>query len=272
MSYINPYKVLGVSPSSTLDEIRNAFKQLVLIYHPDRGGNKSDFDLIKQSYNAIYKLYKKNKSYQERANMNKGQFMNKYNDVDNVLSKQKNIFDNGKINTKIFNRMFDEYKVETPSQKGYGDYMVKSSKSREDIDILKKQKLQKKKREVVRYKEPQPVSTLSQNYEVLGEDGENFSNKHINRNMNFTDYMEAHDDEEVGQEPETNRKEYKNVDELIQDRSNINYKMNEDEKREYEKKQKQLNDFEQSRRMRFQRQEEIAARQFIRINTAIGYH
>lgn len=272
MSSIDPYKVLGIPPTANLEEIRNAFRQLVLVHHPDRGGIPSDFDLIKQSYNAVYKLLKKNESYQKRQNMTKMQYQHSRNSSDDILFQQKNLFAKGKMNSKIFNRVFSKNKVELPSQQGYGDFMVKSSSSREEIDILKKQKLNKKKHQIVKFKEPEAVSQLSQNYEIIGDDGNNFSNRHQNRNMNFTDYMEAHDDEEVGQKLDYDRKEYNNMDDLIQDRSNIRYKMNSQEEREQQNHKEQLERIEQNRRMRAQKQEEMQNRAFMRINHRIGYN
>ena len=32
----DPYKVLGVSPSATDDEVKSAYKELVKKYHPDQ--------------------------------------------------------------------------------------------------------------------------------------------------------------------------------------------------------------------------------------------
>ena len=36
---MDPYKVLGVSPSATDDEIKTAYRNLVKKYHPDRYAN-----------------------------------------------------------------------------------------------------------------------------------------------------------------------------------------------------------------------------------------
>ena len=49
----------------------------------------------------------------------------------------------------------------------------------------KSKKLKRKKHQIVRFKEPEAVSQLSHNYEVIGDDGDNFSNRHQNKNMNF---------------------------------------------------------------------------------------
>lgn len=48
------YKILGVKSSSSDVEVRSAYRNLILIHHPDKGGDAKKFRLII----AAYKLYK----------------------------------------------------------------------------------------------------------------------------------------------------------------------------------------------------------------------
>jgi curved DNA-binding protein CbpA len=51
---INFYATLGVLPTSSLDEIRASFRQLVKRYHPDmRGGNAALFARIREAYSIL---------------------------------------------------------------------------------------------------------------------------------------------------------------------------------------------------------------------------
>lgn len=46
----NPYEVLGVSPSASVDEIRRAYKAKAAASHPDRGGNAEEFKRVAAAY------------------------------------------------------------------------------------------------------------------------------------------------------------------------------------------------------------------------------
>lgn len=64
---MDPYKVLGVSPSASDDEIKKAYRSLVKKYHPDRyAGNKAQQDA------ASEKLKQINEAYNEITKMRQG--------------------------------------------------------------------------------------------------------------------------------------------------------------------------------------------------------
>lgn len=49
----NAYKVLGVSTKASKDIIEKAFREKVLLAHPDRGGNAKDFNRLMEAYELI---------------------------------------------------------------------------------------------------------------------------------------------------------------------------------------------------------------------------
>ncbi len=49
------FRVLGVSPNATLDDLKGAYRKLAFEHHPDRGGKQENFLRIKSAYDgAVY--------------------------------------------------------------------------------------------------------------------------------------------------------------------------------------------------------------------------
>ncbi|KAH9600964.1 DnaJ domain [Trypanosoma melophagium] len=51
----NPYRILGVSPNASKEEVKKAYHRLALRYHPDGGreGNKERFQAVNEAYEAV---------------------------------------------------------------------------------------------------------------------------------------------------------------------------------------------------------------------------
>jgi curved DNA-binding protein len=47
------YQILGVQRSATPDEIKKAFKKLASKHHPDKGGDKAEFQRIQEAYGVL---------------------------------------------------------------------------------------------------------------------------------------------------------------------------------------------------------------------------
>tara|TARA_B100000963_G_scaffold167869_1_gene145833 strand:+ start:3181 stop:4131 length:951 start_codon:yes stop_codon:yes gene_type:complete len=47
------YKVLGVNPNSSQEEIKKSFRKLSLKHHPDRGGDAEEFKKINEAYSTL---------------------------------------------------------------------------------------------------------------------------------------------------------------------------------------------------------------------------
>src|SRR5690606_35577088 len=47
------FRLLGISPSSSWDEIEKAYKRKAKIHHPDRGGDEDTMRALNESYNRL---------------------------------------------------------------------------------------------------------------------------------------------------------------------------------------------------------------------------
>ena len=54
----DPYKVLGVSPGASDEEIKTAYRRLAKKYHPDRNPNDPEAAKKMQQVNAAYEQIK----------------------------------------------------------------------------------------------------------------------------------------------------------------------------------------------------------------------
>lgn len=52
------WEVLGVKETASRDDLRNAFRALSLVHHPDRGGKDEDFKRINEAFRAGMKAAK----------------------------------------------------------------------------------------------------------------------------------------------------------------------------------------------------------------------
>ena len=142
---------------------------------------------------------------------------------------------------------------------GYSNMMCDSLRYAEDIDVIKKRQIKSKKRQMVLYKEPQPINELyTGSYSLLG----------INKMSDFscsngTDYIKAYTDPE--EQIDTVRR-YKNVDHLLNDRSSQTFHKT-DEEIEYSKQlERQRRRLEQQRISNMTRNERFVSEKYINLN------
>lgn len=65
---MNNYQILGLKVNATQVEIKAAYKKLVMIHHPDRGGNSENFIRLQTAYEELLKGITGNVFQQPRYN------------------------------------------------------------------------------------------------------------------------------------------------------------------------------------------------------------
>jgi len=63
----NPWRILGVNPKTTPEELKAAYRKLAAIHHPDRGGDKDKFAEIQEAYDLLSDPTKR-KEYENKSN------------------------------------------------------------------------------------------------------------------------------------------------------------------------------------------------------------
>ena len=59
---LNHYKVLGIAPNASEDDVKKAYRSLVRTAHPDKGGSAERFQRIQKSYELILQKMSKTRT------------------------------------------------------------------------------------------------------------------------------------------------------------------------------------------------------------------
>ena len=84
---LNPYEFLGLTPSSSLDELRKAYHDMSLLMHPDKGGSAQEMHILITAYKWIKEQleHKSDKNY-ETIQLEFDEFIQKQNNEKRSIS------------------------------------------------------------------------------------------------------------------------------------------------------------------------------------------
>ena len=273
---IDPYKILEVSKKSSMNEIKNAYKRKAKIYHPDRGGNKQQFQIITMAFMTLIEKYKrkiqdkqitsvKDESSQEIEKQNK-------NPRKNINMKGNN------FNVKIFNKIYDENKIYDANDEGYGKWMEENEfdsdetpkifSSEFNLNVFNNTFEDHKEtdsQEIIKYQEPQPISRGKQQYQELGGNAPGDYSNGVQSSMGYTDYRKAHTKTTLINPNSVKIKQYKNVEDLNRERGKKTF-LKPEELQVIERNKAMEKQKEEERIMRLNKYDDLALRQFERVN------
>ena len=256
-----------------LKQIDKQFNELKTDYNtyqqnnkPRRNTQMNNADYQQQPPNQQQQQYQQQPQYQQQQNQQQPQ--------------------NGNF-SEVFNKVYNDNKVKNPYDTGYGNFMVDSSQNRDEIDIEKKvgsmkefntvfdkEPINKYNKKIIRYKEPEAlpssIKTLKYTEIGVGKIGD-FSTE--SNNLNCVDYKKAYSTSKlVDHSSIRQRTNYKDVNSIEAERSNISYNMNQKDlqKQAYLKNREELK--EQKRLERIEKIDRLSERNFNNINKLmVGY-
>ena len=286
-SDIDALRLFQLQKNYTIDDLKIAYKKLAMKTHPDKtGGSAEQFQLVTKCYMSLLEKYKNresdkpfndlrdgSKTYIEdqiRSRM-KNKNMESHTGSHNGSHNESEKVDKTKFDNKLFNKIYEQNKLWESGDDGYGDWFT-SEKSEEapeevfgnkfNINVFNttfedyKEKLTSKSGTIQEYKDPQELvsgSTGFTDIDIFARKINDFSKplpvaRGGKNDLAYTDLKTAYTTKGAFIDPNSvEYKEYKNVDELKRDRSNIRYVMTPEQMRDYELKKRREIEEEEKR-------------------------
>ena len=126
---LDPYKILNISRDFTEKDLKKAYLKAAMKAHPDRGGSEDEFQKVSIAYALLQKKLKNNEQQLQHDELKKKAeqdiLLQDSNPVRNV-----NMTDNFDIN--VFNKIYNENRIEDVFDKGYSSWMKDNSVSERD--------------------------------------------------------------------------------------------------------------------------------------------
>lgn len=276
---MDPYKILDLPKKYTLEQLRYNYKRIALKTHPDRSQLKSDylFKLVTAAYKFLLEEL-------ETREVDKPFHELKTGSRTTAKQQQTHPGAGGSgFNVKRFNRLFEEHRLDEVDDTGYGDWMAKSKKERDELAIKNNvgtydshkfnqafdSQSNNPEKKIIIYKEPEPLSASKHlGFSELGLSQTNdFSGANLtNKSLNYTDYKVAHTTTRLVEGGTRQRKDYRNIKELELERDNVSYQMSEKEMRDAARRKNRDEQLEKKRLESVRVKDALIARQHELVN------
>ena len=290
LSTINPtdaYRLFGLQPDFTVDQLKKAYRKLSLQTHPDRGGSSEKFKFVTRHYLFLVEEYQKNKpslsfndlrqssrDYVDQQQQNPRQ--NIY--MDNDSSQSGSNFDNQR-----FNELYTQNRLSTVHDEGYSNW-IEDNAMLEDKDpeplfsdkfnlnvfnnLFENDKDKNPQSQVIVYTDPVPTNISREtSYSEIGEDTIGDFSGEAQSGLGYTDYKKAHTQTRlINVNQVKSRESYKNVEHLQSQRDQISFKMSPEDQRKHDEKLKHEKWLESERVKRVQRQDIHSQDHFEKVN------
>ena len=247
---LNPYQILGIDTNFDEVILKKAYLKKALKTHPDRGGSTEEFQKVSIAYTLLLKKLqdlKNNHNHNDLRNNSKNYMAEQMSDS----RVNVNMGENFDIN--LFNKVYEENKITTPFDDGYGDWMNSNAledKKQEKIfngrfnknlfnHEFEKYKRDQQKRsgmQLVKYENPEVDISCKGKHSltVLGQGKISDFSGDTSSGLGFRDYKDAYTNScliDVRRFQDKNRP--RDINTMESSRTNISYQMSENDHKKY---------------------------------------
>ena len=277
----DPYKVLRLPKSFTLEQLKMNYRRLALQLHPDKnvvsGEHAAEiFKILTSSYKAllhVHELRESDKQFGELRTDSKRHVVDteEANEARRKMTQQNFKGGDGHFDPDKFNRFFSDNKLADPvNDTGYGDWLrTENPVDRPMSQSSRKTAVPKECQALMMHVDSLAFGKSKLSYSEMGIDEiDDFSLLNSGRSVGATDLRVAYSsrkDEEDGPSAGNTRREYKDLDDLERDRANIAYSMNDKESRAYDTYKKIVDKRESSQQSHIRFVDKTAEKHFGKI-------
>lgn len=247
---LNPYQILGIDKNFDEVSLKKAYLRKAMKTHPDRGGSAEEFQKVSIAYTLLLKKLqdlKNNHGHNDLREHSKNYMQSQQQDS----RVNVNMTENFDIN--LFNKVYEENKINTPFDDGYGSWM--SSNAIEDkkqqklfdgkfnrnlfnheFEKYKKDQQKKQGSQLVKYDNPNVDISFrgKDSLTVLGQDKISDFSGDTGMGLGFRDYKDAFTNScliDVNAFQDKGRP--KDINTMESSRSNISYQMSEQDQKKF---------------------------------------
>ena len=294
---INALRLFQLNDNFTIDQLKSSYKKVALRTHPDRqGGSKEKFQLVTKCYFSLLENYKRRQQDKtfDRLRSDSRDYYSEQAKISKQYQKStasgKGLFNpnDKQFNSKLFNKVFEDNKLYDPNDEGYDEWLkgaddtpqpqVFSNKFNIDVfnNTFNDFKDNTSSNEIVEYKEPQAmVSCNRMGYTEIDQQGKkNYTKAPETQNeLGYSDLKLAYTKTNNLVNPNNVKvKQYKNLDEYEQDRSNISFEMTPEQLRQSAIQKQREEEEERQRQYRIQQRDFMTENHYNSIHQKmIGY-
>ena len=269
---LNPYSILGIDKNFDEVSLKKAYLKKALKTHPDRGGTTEEFQKVSIAYTILLKKINdmKNNHAHNDLRDNSKQYMTEQQQDPRVNVNMTENFD-----VNLFNKVYEENKIETPFDDGYGNWISKNhledkeqkklfngnfNKNMFNHEFEKYKRDQQKKQgsQLIVYENPEVNISFKgrDSLSVLGQNKVSDFSGDTGAGLNYRDYKDAFTNPcliDVRAFKDKGRP--RDINSLESSRSNISYQLSEQDqkkillqqikdKKEEEQRVQRLNDYD----------------------------
>ena len=319
ISSYTPYDIFSISENDikrgniTEEQLKKEYRKLALKYHPDkRGGDTHKFELIKSAYTDLVVELRKKTKYTDTKNQPvinpEYQKNDREQHVDSMIKNYEPVhIDKNNMDINKFNKVFQDFKIDTPFNDGYGNMMEKSmaetSKGKNNIQYqsqvnnslndrqffnndfsqqnfnssfenkVNNSNINDEDSKVIIYKEPESImAQKSLGFVELGQDKVSDFTSEMNSNLNCTDYKQAYYHQNTISDKVKHidiSNKASSIGKIKTERANINYKMSDEDKEYYDSIKKENEQKELQRQERLKYRDNIIGDNFHQMNRLV---